>query len=208
MQPPIWQKCAACRLKKKEGNWITEPFNRTPGHVTLLIVPRVDSSVRIPRPSQNLINTVEDYFSDRKVITSILLRPTSPIYREISVYAKVYIKPGLNNSELKELEQRMRERIYTFLHPVEGGLDGNGWEIGQPLYEPDVYDVLKNIPGVSYVEEVKLGVQTLDDDDQPVNDLNEPDPITGVRVNNEEYHLICSVEESRFELELLIDEGR
>lgn len=194
--------------KKKEGNWITEPFNRTPGHVTLLIVPRVDSSVRIPRPSQNLINTVEDYFSDRKVITSILLRPTSPIYREISVYAKVYIKPGLNNSELKELEQRMRERIYTFLHPVEGGLDGNGWEIGQPLYEPDVYDVLKNIPGVSYVEEVKLGVQTLDDDDQPVNDLNEPDPITGVRVNNEEYHLICSVEESRFELELLIDEGR
>ncbi len=169
-----------CLPPKKEtaDAWITTPLDRTPGNVNILIVPN-DRVSRQPVPSQTLITEVKDYLDERRTITSILTDRWLPFYVEICVIATVYVRPGQNTTIIRQKTQQIQQKLYDFFHPVAGGPKGQGWEIGQDLYIPDVFAVLESIPELSYISELKIGR------------AGSP-PVTGVRLEVKDYEIICA----------------
>jgi hypothetical protein len=46
--------------------------------------------------------------------------------------------------------------IANFLHPNAGGYDGKGWPFGRQLVLGDIHGVLQHVPGIAYVDLVRL----------------------------------------------------
>jgi len=160
--------------KNSETTYVTEPFERTPGRVNLILVPN-DPESRQPVPSSDIISQVKIYLNERRTITSILMEPLPPYYIEIGVISTVFVKPGVNINTIKSIIQ---QALFNFFHPVTGGLQGKGWEIGQDLFEPDVFKVLSAIPDISYVEDLQITGA----------------PVTGIRMKIQDHELICASE--------------
>ncbi len=55
-----------------------------------------------------------------------------------------------------ELEQRAKESVRLFMHPVDGGPHGKGWPFGRPIWKSDVLRVLATLPGFDRVEQLDL----------------------------------------------------
>lgn len=186
---------ARCYPPKRGVNepWVTQPFERTPGKVNLIIVPE-DKEERRPEPDADLIAAVKSYLDQRRTITSMLMDPLKPYYVEIKVKATVYAKPAYNPENVKK---EIQDTLYEFLHPVKGGPDGKGWNIGQSLYIPEVFQVINALPAISYVEE--LTVEGVDHEGNPVSSA-------GIRLALEDYQLICPAEKDDLNYEITVEQ--
>ena len=125
-----------------------------PGWVTLLIIPH--STEARPWPSFGLREQVRKYIEARAPADLAAARGiyvTGPDYLSIDVAAT--IAPG-DPAEAGEVETRAREALGEFLHPVRGGPEGQGWELGRDVFLSDVAAVLERVPGVDYVQELAL----------------------------------------------------
>jgi hypothetical protein len=78
---------------------------------------------------------------------------TGPNYLPVDVSVSLSPKDA---SEAGAVEKRARAAIEDFLHPLRGGPDGQGWELGRDLYLSDFATVLERVEGLDYVEEVTL----------------------------------------------------
>jgi hypothetical protein len=163
--------------KETEAAWVTVPFERVPGKVHLIIVPN-DKETRNPKPTVDLITAVKDYLDERRTITSVLVEPLPPYYVEVKVETVVWVKPGQNINAIK---QKVQQALFDFFHPVTGGPQAGGWEIGRDLYTPAVFKVIASITEVSYISEMKIGR------------VGQAFP-GGVRLEVEDYELICAAE--------------
>jgi len=47
-------------------------------------------------------------------------------------------------------------QLVAFLHPLTGGLDGQGWAFGRKPYQSDLYALIEDIPGVDYVRRLTV----------------------------------------------------
>jgi predicted phage baseplate assembly protein len=123
-----------------------------PGSVTLLLVP--ESEDPQPRPSQQLIRQVRDELLARSLS---VLKPQifviPPTYIDVRVRAEVI---PLVLEEASVVEGRIDNRLRTFLHAVQGGPEGEGWEFGRHVYISEIYQVIEDIEGVDVVLSVIL----------------------------------------------------
>ena len=55
-----------------------------------------------------------------------------------------------------ELELEIARTISRYLHPLTGGMDGNGWEFGRYPHESNLYALIEALPGVDHVKSLKL----------------------------------------------------
>src|SRR5262249_42711544 len=64
--------------------------------------------------------------------------------------------PGARNdrSFLETLRSNLMKRALEFLHPLYGGTDGDGWEIGESLFVSGLFAVLQPIVGADGLIEV------------------------------------------------------
>jgi hypothetical protein len=62
----------------------------------------------------------------------------------------------IDPAEAGAVEQRAREALADFLHPLRGGPEGRGWALGRDVFISDVAAVMERIPGIDYVEELGL----------------------------------------------------
>ena len=90
---------------------------------------------------------------DARRVVSTRVAVDEPVYRWVTVVAKVRAKPGFAAANL-ELE--LRRALHRYLHPVRGGPDGRGWPFGRPLHVGEVYATFQRVNGVEYVEQVRL----------------------------------------------------
>lgn len=151
----------------------TRPINNhqlqfDPGAVTLLLVPKSEDPR--PQPSQQLIRQVQDALQARSlsILTShIFVIP--PEYVPVQVRAEVV--PTVPE-EASVVEGRIENRLQTFLHPVTGGPQGQGWEFGRNVYISELYQLIEDTEGVDVVvsivlnnnlalQEVEIGVNKL-----------------------------------------------
>jgi hypothetical protein len=51
---------------------------------------------------------------------------------------------------------RAADALRTYLHPVRGGRDGQGWPYGRPVVAGELFGVLLDVPGVELVDKVDL----------------------------------------------------
>jgi len=123
-----------------------------PGWVRVIIMPQ--SQDPHPQPSFELRRRVREFLSARapaSIADRIVVG--SPDYLPIGV--DVVVAP-LNPQDAGPVEQRMRQALADFLHPLTGGPEGEGWPFGRDVYVSDVAAALERVPGIDYVSELNL----------------------------------------------------
>ena len=133
------------------------PGSEIPGAVTVIVVPY--SEDKKPYPSENFIKTVCYHLNKHRLLTTEL-HVMAPCYEEISVEASVITDVNFSPGNVK---LDILNRLATFLHPLKGGPDGNGWEFGRTVYYSEVFEEILKLSGVARVEKVvikKNGIQS------------------------------------------------
>lgn len=126
----------------------------TPGHVTVIILPRSNMGPELP----NLIAAVENYLTTKLLLTT-QLHVLEPLFLAVEVKATVVPLPDELESTL---QQRVVDAIKHFLDPLTGGEDGKGWPFGRNVFVSEMYSLLDQLPGVDYVTTLTLTPPTPD----------------------------------------------
>lgn len=121
----------------------------------MLVVPDIPDG-RVPfevlRPSQEVLDSVGQFIDDRRLVgTTVRIEP--PRYLGMAVAARMALTPGVDAPQVFQLADLA---IANFVHPLRGGYDGNGWPFGRDISVGDIYGVLQKVPGVAYLDVVRL----------------------------------------------------
>jgi Baseplate J-like protein len=171
--------------------WTFGGLNRNRGNVNVIILPDAPASQPTPSPPSELVREVSDYLDARRVV-GITLGVTGPRYLPINATAKVSIwnqalQTGLAAS-VDEVVQRVRTRITEFLHPLYGGPEGVGWEVGQVFLVSGLLEFIQPNAEVGFISSlaVAAGTPIYDPPDRPR--MGQSD----VWVQLADYETICS----------------
>jgi predicted phage baseplate assembly protein len=138
-----------------------EPYI-TPGVVRLLVVPRLETEREVDwtqgiHPdrlslSADLKQEIDDYLRDRRPL-GIKVDLQSPKYVGVSVRLTVLAEPRRDQVSLSE---QLKIALYKFLNPLIGGLDGQGWPLGRPVYTSDIIALCQKVPGIRHLGAIEL----------------------------------------------------
>lgn len=128
---------------------------KRPGEVRVLVVPKVGNEdlSQKPMPTPELLRRVKEFLDERRLVTT-KLAVGKPRYVEVSLDIDVVLKPlGPRGESLKrEIEKAVRK----YVHPLQGGSEGQGWPFGRLLGKSDLLKVAESVSGVDYVERLRL----------------------------------------------------
>ena len=135
------------------------------GIVKLLVVPRVPTeSVDQGQglaPDQFILtaplsNRVLDYLDERKML-GVQIHLEQPDYIGVCVQTEIALEATYKNPQVQqEIAQQLKVTLYRFLNPITGGVNGQGWEFGRPVYPSDIVKLLQNFQGVRFLGTVQL----------------------------------------------------
>ncbi len=133
----------------------THPSGRfAPGWVKLVIMPHSQDAK--PQPSFELRRLVHDFLTLRMpASTAGQIYVTGPDYLEVGVVAVVAVT---NRERAGPVLQDVTRRLQTFLNPLNGGPEGNGWPFGRDVYLSDVAAAVEAITGVDYLKTLELTI--------------------------------------------------
>jgi predicted phage baseplate assembly protein len=120
------------------------------GIVTVVILPFLPKGR--PSPSPGLRQAVAAYLGRRRVIGT-RIEVVAPIYREVSVRARVQSCAGVNRGELRD---RLVARLNEFFDPLVGGPDHTGWVLGRDVYRSEVLQAIDETVGVDHAVALEL----------------------------------------------------
>lgn len=120
------------------------------GTVSLIIVPR--SGEADSGPSLELIGRVQAFIEKRQTPLAELI-VVGPKYVGINV--EVDLAP-VSFDGAGDLKLEVARTISGYLHPLSGGMDGNGWDFGRYPHESNLYALIEALPGVDHVKSLKL----------------------------------------------------
>ena len=125
-----------------------------PGYVTVLIAPQSEDPR--PVPSFGLREQVRAFLqahAPADVAGGGGIDVVAPDYLPLDVVAT--LAPA-RATDAGAVETRARAALTTFLHPLRGGPDGRGWDLGRDVFVSDVARVLGAVDGVDHVEDLAL----------------------------------------------------
>lgn len=146
--------------------WTYGGLNRDTGNVNVIIIPEAPLSNPTPMPSEELLQEVSDYLEERRTVTS-MLHVTFPRYLPIRVHldVKVWQKavdtgltpdPATSNQLRDEIEAKVRE----FLHPIMGGPEKKGWEVGHDITLSSLFEFIKPDSEIAFISDLKIEAMT------------------------------------------------
>lgn len=137
-----------------------ETGGRTPGWVTLLVIPR-ERRAR-PTPSLELRQRVREAVSERAPATlvghdasRIVVR--GPDYAEVSVDTTVETR-GVES--VTNLKNAVEGSLADFFHPLTGGRDGEGWAFGSAPQLSRLATLVESTAGVNRVRDISMTIET------------------------------------------------
>jgi phage-related baseplate assembly protein len=124
----------------------------------VLLVPDVPVSPDGNVPFEDLVldpETVEEVgvMLDEHRCLSARLLVEPPRYQGVTVVAELRAAPG---ADVHRVRDDARTAVNRYVNPLVGGQSGLGWPFGRDLHVGDVYALLQRVPGVAYVEAVRL----------------------------------------------------
>jgi uncharacterized phage protein gp47/JayE len=124
------------------------------GWVTVVILPDNIEPRPFPRPA--LSRYVRRYLESRSLANL-------PAERHICVRGPEYLEAWVKARVVPTLAEKFDEtklavtkRLDEFFHPLTGGPDRNGWELGRDVYLSEVYAEIEEVDGVDHVAELLL----------------------------------------------------
>jgi hypothetical protein len=132
---------------------------RTPGSVTVVIVPDAGLTTPKPLPTTALVQRVEGYLAARSCLTA-QVRVIGPRYLPIDVTVTVNLLQSAINAGLAteddQYKQRVRDQIADFLHPIHGGAQRTGWEFGQDATISALFDAIRPPSEIGFIGDIKI----------------------------------------------------
>lgn len=127
------------------------------GENIILVVPHVPvmqgfispESLELPDDVQSRIFT---YLNERRLL-STRLEVTTPSYQWVETQVQLRISSHMDSGVVI---RTVEDRLFEFLNPLTGGMNGDGWIIGRDLTTSDIIGVLLTVPGVEFVRKVSL----------------------------------------------------
>ncbi len=139
-----------------------------PGHVSLILVPDTGSDgspdppldgpldpaseAGAPLPSATLIEAVEVDLEPRRLLTT-RHHVVGPIYAPVRAEILLARRPDVLD---EPLARAVETALASFLDPLGGGPEGDGWRFGRDLHVSELHALLDAVPGVDYVPDVVL----------------------------------------------------
>lgn len=171
-------------------------LTRNVGHVNLIIVADGAADNRQPRPSDELIWQIQEYLAHRRALT-VHLDVVGSRYLPITIGVVIRVWPQVvpRDDEAAQawklaLEQTTRARIVAFLHPLAGGRQQQGWEIGQDFLIADLLEHIRPESSIGYIETLTAAAGQTSYQRRPGLVGDKP----GVWVQVDDFELLCSVE--------------
>lgn len=96
------------------------------------------------QPSSATFETVRKYLDERRLLAARLY-VTPAHYQGIEVDVEIAAVTG---ADPVDVQARVEQALYAFLHPVTGGEDGAGWPFGEAVHESMIKKLLFPLPGV------------------------------------------------------------
>ena len=126
------------------------------GRVYLLLVPRVNRpegriTLENLKLADDLVEAVRRYLDDYRLLT-VRLDIREPQYITVEVQVTLAAAP---NSDPERVRADAERRLYGFLNPITGG-PGQGWPFGRALYPSDLYTCLQGVPGIEFIETLRI----------------------------------------------------
>jgi len=148
--------------KVARSHCLRESQYSTPGVVRLLIVPQTDTERmdwtqgmnpdRVLSLSDELRQEMDLYLRDRRPL-GIKVELQEPEYVGVSVRLGVLLEP---RSDRESVRRQILIALYQFLNPIVGGVDGQGWSLGRPVYTSDIISLCQKIPGIRHLGTIEL----------------------------------------------------
>lgn len=135
------------------------PGVEVPGAVTVLVVP--DAPGFAPAPTAATLAAVCAHLDAHRLITTEVFA-TGPRYRGVRVVADLIVAV---DHDLATVRREVAEALVSWLHPLTGGNDGQGWPFGGTIYSSDLFQVVLSVAGVQRIREGQLTVE-LDEERQ------------------------------------------
>lgn len=124
------------------------------GWVTLVVIPATTEDKPFPSPS--LLRHVRQYIEKRTLINL-------PVSRQIVVKGPEFVEARVAarivptwTDKADEAKLAVIDNLEAFLHPLTGGPQGEGWDLGRDVYLSEIYAVIEQTAGVDHVIEAAL----------------------------------------------------
>ena len=128
------------------------------GGVRVLVVPAIadeeDGRLNFEQlvPHADMLGNIAAALDEKRSIGArVMVEP--PAYQGVTVVAMMRARSWADPARLQDTATRA---LYQYLHPISGGLDGNGWPFGRPVHVGEVFALLQSLPGVEMVEDARL----------------------------------------------------
>lgn len=102
------------------------------------------------------------------------LKPRSPVATKINVTPPEHTPVRLSITVVRspesglapDLGTEVSEAVSNFLDDRKGGIDGNGWPFGRPIYRADLYRLIEGLNGVDHVAQLLMHDDASPEDDE------------------------------------------
>jgi predicted phage baseplate assembly protein len=130
----------------------TDPdaLHRKAGIVSVIVVPR--STDAQPMPGAELINRVQS-FLEKSSEPLLKLTLVGPEYVRINVDVEIAVT---DPDTASDVELGVKRALDRYLHPLNGGPNGRGWEFGRLPHRSDLFELIQRIRGVSHVRQLRM----------------------------------------------------
>jgi predicted phage baseplate assembly protein len=134
-----------------------QPLQTNQGEIAMLIIPHIPRLKGFIAPeslelAEDLRETIREYLDERRLL-STKLDVTQPSYQWVETEVRFSIS---EHYDFEKVREAVEARLFDFINPLIGGVDGKGWPFGRSLFTADVIAVLQTVPGVNFIREVKL----------------------------------------------------
>jgi hypothetical protein len=108
-----------------------------------------------PQPTEDLLATVKAFLNDRRILgTKLDVR--GPAYKPINVTINLTFFPNIDPSRREPLRAELKAQVEKILHPIHGGPNRNGWEIGQAVTPQTILTQLQFPQEFGYISDLSF----------------------------------------------------
>lgn len=127
------------------------------GEIRLLVVPQVPNIAGFIVPESlnlpdDLRERIQEFLDERRLL-STQLEVTAPAYQWVETNVRLSVSANYN---VEKVRRAVEAKLFEFINPLIGGVDGKGWPFGRDVFVADVMSVLLSVPGVNFIRSVEL----------------------------------------------------
>jgi hypothetical protein len=124
----------------------------SPGVVTLLLVPDDPLRPEGPVPDRLFLQAVCRHLEPRRLVTTEV-RLRGPDYEPLTLAVGFDVVPG---ADLAVVREAIKAALRSFLSPLRGGQDGQGWPLDKPVEDRELWAQAARVENVAAIRGVRM----------------------------------------------------